>query len=374
MKKDKNKFQELQRQLFSETTLDCNRKGKKKMKSKPEIDYDKLELYRLIHRGEILYTQDWKAYNKTQTTEFAKFQDLLIEIIDNLIEIKQPTRPGRPFNDFKEMIYCCVMRTYYGKSGRRTVSFLDYAKEKGYISKIPHFNTIFNYYRDETITPILKYLIEQSATPLNKVDVDFAADSSGFSTSLYGRWLDVRTMSAGKKRIFKKAHATSGVKSNIITAINVTPGYFADSPQFPDLIKITAKNFKIQEVSADKAYSSRKNLQTVAQLGGVPYIPFKSNASGRSRGNLIWGRMKKYYDKHQEYFMMHYHKRSNAESVFNMMKRKFGTHLYSKSETGQINEVLCKALAHNICVLLQEYNENDIKSDFNYCAKTCVAR
>jgi len=72
--------------------------------------------------------------------------------------------------------------------------------------------------------------------------------------------------------------------------------------------------------------------------------------------------------------MMHYHKRSNAESVFNMMKCKFGTHLYSKSEVGQTNEILCKALAHNICVLIQEYHENDLKRDFNKCAKTNVAR
>jgi len=57
-----------------------------------------------------------------------------------------------------------------------------------------------------------------------------------------------------------------------------------------------------------------------------------------------------------------------------MMKRKFGAHLYSKSEAGQINEILCKALAHNIRVLIQEYHENDIKRDFNKCAKHKVAR
>jgi hypothetical protein len=32
---------------------------------------------------------------------------------------------------------------------------------------------------------------------------------------------------------------------------------------------------------------------------------------------------------------------------------KFGSELRSKSDTGQINEVLCKVLAHNICVLKQ---------------------
>jgi len=34
-------------------------------------------------------------------------------------------------------------------------------------------------------------------------------------------------------------------------------------------------------------------------------------------------------------------------------KGKFGNALRSKSDTGQINEALCKVLAHNICVNLQ---------------------
>ena len=84
--------------------------------------------------------------------------------------------------------------------------------------------------------------------------------------------------------------------------------------------------------------------------------------------------MKKFYDHHREYFMGKYHKRSNAESVFSMLKRKFGHRLFSKSEVGQINEILCKALAHNICVLIQEYYENFVKIDFNKCAKLAISR
>jgi len=340
-----------------------------------EWDYFKeLDFIRKKQNCEIIYSQDWPAYNKTQTSEFAMFQDILIELLDSLIETRTPYRQGRPFNDLKEMIFCCVMRAYYGKSSRRSVSFLDYAITKGYIDKKPHFNTLLNYYKDVSITPILKYLIEKSGSPLKDMEMDFAVDSSGFSTSLFGRWLDVRTQAPGFKRIFKKAHVTSGVLSNIITAIEITPGYYADSPQFKDLVKITSQTFKIREISADKAYSARKNLQVVTELGAVPYIPFKEGSTGKSKGTMIWGMMKRFYDNHREYFMDHYHKRSNAETVFSMMKRKFGHHLYSKSEVGQVNEILCKALAHNICVLNQEYNEIDIKLDFNNCRKTKVTR
>jgi hypothetical protein len=35
-----------------------------------------------------------------------------------------------------------------------------------------------------------------------------------------------------------------------------------------------------------------------------------------------------------------------------MTKTKFGDSLRSKSEVGQFNEVLCKVIAHNLCVLI----------------------
>ena len=36
-----------------------------------------------------------------------------------------------------------------------------------------------------------------------------------------------------------------------------------------------------------------------------------------------------------------YHKRSNVETTFSMIKEKFGTRLLSKKELAQVNEVLC---------------------------------
>jgi transposase len=63
-------------------------------------------------------------------------------------------------------------------------------------------------------------------------------------------------------------------------------------------------------------------------------------------------------------FMEHYHKRSNIETAYSMIKGKFGSELRSKSDTGQINEVLCKVLAHNICVLIQAMHALNIHPIF----------
>jgi hypothetical protein len=55
---------------------------------------------------------------------------------------------------------------------------------------------------------------------------------------------------------------------------------------------------------------------------------------------------------------------TNIETAFSMIKGKFGSSLRSKSDTGQINEALCKVLAHNICVLVQATHELGIEPVF----------
>jgi len=52
--------------------------------------------------------------------------------------------------------------------------------------------------------------------------------------------------------------------------------------------------------------------------------------------------------------MDRYHKRSNVESTFSAVKRKFGDSVISKTDTAMVNEVLCKFLCHNLTCLIQE--------------------
>jgi hypothetical protein len=57
----------------------------------------------------------------------------------------------------------------------------------------------------------------------------------------------------------------------------------------------------------------------------------------------------------REPFMERYHGRSNIETAYSMIKGKFGSALRSKSDTGQVNEALCKVLCHNIWMLCPKY-------------------
>ena len=109
-------------------------------------------------------------------------------------------------------------------------------------------------------------------------------------------------------------------------------------------------DFTIKEVSADKAYSSRENHNLIDSYCGVPYIPFKSNATGRSDGSYTWKRMFHLFQFNREQFLEHYHLRSNSETVFHMVKSKFKDNLRSKDKVAQINEVLLKVYAITFAV------------------------
>jgi len=88
-----------------------------------------------------------------------------------------------------------------------------------------------------------------------------------------------------------KAHITVGTKTNIITGVKITGAHSHDTNKFPEIVEQTAENFTINEVSADKAYSSRANMEVVTELGGHAFIPFKSNTSGKQRGFKTLGKM-----------------------------------------------------------------------------------
>lgn len=60
----------------------------------------------------------------------------------------------------------------------------------GYIGTTPHYNSIFNYLENASLTPILRDLIVRSSLPLKAVEADFACDSSGFGVSRFFRWYD----------------------------------------------------------------------------------------------------------------------------------------------------------------------------------------
>ncbi len=310
----------------------------------------------------VTYRQEWPAYNKAQTHEKSQFLAFLFELCKGIEEPAQTF--GRPRLPLADIIFGVVFRTYSTISGRRFASDLRDARTKGYLSQTPSYNSLFDYLKMESLTPYLKELITQSSLPLKSVETDFAVDSSGFSTSQFTRWFDVKYGKDEDWRDWIKIHLMCGVKTNIVTSVEVSKASANDYSFYKPLLNQTAQSgFQMAEVSADKAYLGNSNLQETLKRGAIPYIPFKSNSQPDGNGAL-WARIYHFYNFKRDEFLTHYHKRSNVETTFSMIKAKFGERLRCKTEAAQINEALCKVLCHNLCCVIQSMYELGVEPNF----------
>ena len=226
---------------------------------------------------------------------------------------------GRPRIPRGEAIFSAVLKVYGTASGRRTATNLREHEAKGYLRRAPHYNSIFKTLEDPALTPILKRMIEESAAPLREIETDFAVDSTGFSTSTYERWFSHKYGREVKFAPWIKAHVRVGVKTNVVTSIEVTTIKGADCPQLPQLLETSRERFNVKTVAADKAYISHKNLDTIDAAGAFPLIPFKEHhnpkgACWRGTGGgknpkasrELWKRMYDYYHQNKEEFYSHY--------------------------------------------------------------------
>ena len=103
---------------------------------------------------------------------------------------------------------------------------------------------------------------------MKEVETEFAADSCGFTTCKFTRWFDVKYGVTREKAEWVKAHIMTGVKTNVITAVEIHGKDAADVTQVARLLEATAKGFKVVEVSADKAYTATDCFQAVSGRAG----------------------------------------------------------------------------------------------------------
>lgn len=315
-------------------------------------------------RIRLTYKQAWSAYNQAQMSEGKLFDMLLTDLIKEIADPRPIQTHGRPHIDFDIALFVAIKKVYSQMSSRRATSMFGITKELGYLENVPHFNTTSVLLNRKDVTDVLHRLITITSMPLKAVETGFAVDSSGFATRSFGAYAEAK-YGTKKSRKWLKAHVCVGVKTNIVTAIRITDENGADSPQFIPLISQTKNSgFKIEEAYGDRAYLSRENLGFVNDMHAIPFIPFKENSKSKPRGSPIWRKMFHYFQYNKDEFLEHYHKRSNVETTFSAIKKKLGETLKSKNHTAQVNELLCKFIAYNILVLIQEMHVLGIRPEF----------
>ena len=313
------------------------------------------------------YTQNWQGYNLGATNEKLLSIQILRDILDHM-KIRQTTPRKKSFT-IEEKVLMLFLKTYNNISSRRFVSDMVMARGAGYISKVVHFNSITNYFRDKELTPVLKTILGLTTTPLMGYDQTFAVDSSGIGLQIYQRWQDIRAEPNSKKKMWRKLHILIGCSTGIILSGIVTDAYVHDSKYFPKLLLDAKELADIEIITADMAYLSREHFKLCQDMGILPFVPFRKGITGAPKGVRIWRLMHDLFKSDQESFMRIYHRRSIVESRFSSLKKKFGTFVRSRDAVSQENSIMMMCIASNLSLLCHSIFEAGVAVDFTKSAQ-----
>ena len=302
------------------------------------------------------WPRDEGLYNEIQETEFLNFFEFVRHLTNYVCKGKK----------MKRIITCLtIIHKFPNLSLRRARGFLLLLRKFGIIFvDIPCFKTLSNYRENNSLQIILDRLIEESSKPLSVIEHDFATDATGIRTNLFSSWYSIRCQKEIKKRDHLTIHITTGVKSNIVTALNVEIKAGRDNEIFREHVDKTCINFDAHEFSGDGRYWCKANCWKVVEVGAKPYFMVWKNWSGRSRGCMPWKLMNLESKNNPEEYAKHYHKRSNVESTNHSKKVLHGDKVYSRLDTARINEETLRWINHNINVLNKAKYQWDINPKF----------
>ena len=306
----------------------------------------------------VSYSQSWSEYDQANRREKLMFLRIIKAATEELCIKYKYGGNGRPPAYYGDIVKSLLIKAYHNYSSWRTESELKICKAMGIIDDYPKRATINKYMADAKITAMLQDLLKLIAQPLASIETSFSADATGIKRS-YGNstWQKMRHTDEepARRKDYVKLHIICGNQTNVICAAKITKGTSHESPYFQKLLLETAENFKPEHVCADAGYLSKSNVKFVRnKLKAKPWIMPKKNTSACTKGRMsAWNAMFYIYRQHRDFFAEHYHQRSNVESTFSSLKRKFGDYCRCKKSQTQENEILSKLVCYNACILAE---------------------
>jgi len=331
------------------------------------ISNKKEVIYMAQQKKKKRYKRDEALYNTIQENEWFFFFKTLPELVHSAVgNVDFWLHVGRPPTKAHDVLTClAIWQRFPNISARSAKGFLEFLKHFGVISiEIPCFKTLCNYQANERVRYYLDRLIEISSKPLKVLETCFATDMNGVRTNNFSSWYSIRTNKIIRKRDHLASHVTTGVKSNIVTAVNINVKKGKDNIIMREHVKKTSKNFEVKEWSGDGADQCRENCTAVEEAGGKPYFKLKSNVTTRPEGHPAWKHMVVERKTHPTRYKKHYHKRSNVESTNASKKRRLGSCVRSKLDIAREQEEYIKWVDYNLLVLNRAFFEWNIEPNF----------
>ena len=212
----------------------------------------------------------------------------------------------------------------------RFLQFSNVARALLKLTRVPDHSTLVKFHKRLNIKDIDSLLCKKPVKTS-------AIDSSGFETSYMSyHYANVWNRQDKRKyRRYLKVSIAICTDSQYVLSQKIRLGPRNDNFDFKSVLK----DVNCKYVVADKGYDSKSNRYFVLRnMKAYPHIPYRKR-SGRTYEKL--GVPIKFNKKI-------YHQRSKVETVFSVIKRKYGSYILSKSFETQKKELLIRLVAYNI--------------------------
>ena len=235
--------------------------------------------------------------------------------------------------DNRQKFSVLILRQRLKMTYREIVNFLKFnplARALLNLKNVPDHSTLVKFHNRLKPEELNSLLCDKKANIV-------AVDASGFQTNhMSYHYANVwHFQDKRKHRRYLKLTIAIDTNTQFVMANKIRLSPRNDTIDFMSVLK----DVKCDYVVADRGYDSKKNRKFVLrQMKSYPQIPYRIT-SGKN------------YEKVGVPFKFHkqiYHQRSKVETVFSVIKRKYGNFILSKTFESQKKELIFRLIAYNV--------------------------
>ena len=222
----------------------------------------------------------------------------------------------------------------------KLVEVMDVIKKHLGITWIPHFSTLCKFYMrisSAFLSKIYKQVAGFFYRNSGRVST-IAIDSTGFSVERFSYYYSMRT--AKTRRDYINVSLAVDAKKQVILGFKITKSRQHDTKHAKSLLRNTLK--KAECYVLDRGYDSEHiHRQIRTELQAKSLIPLRDWNAGYVNGPFR-SEMTTDFDKKI------YGQRNKAETVFSVMKRRFGDEITTRRFRNQVKEVKIKCIVYSV--------------------------